>query len=192
MKNVLTVAVFLIIILLLVGVGYSMFQRGILTLPGSLSPTPLVEVTPEETEEIVGPSVSPSPFPTSGATITPNLTIPQGVTENFYFWYTRCILAPVPTAAPGGTEQCPFSVDGTISNELFSNLVKRLGRNIDPIICAQTLPQKITVGSSAATDTNAASVIVTETFTNGDIQIPVELRRIDNRWKIVEIACPNL
>ncbi|HYF96084.1 MAG TPA: hypothetical protein VD969_28055 [Symbiobacteriaceae bacterium] len=60
----------------------------------------------------------------------------------------------------------------------------------DPILCAQAIPEKITLGKAKIIG-DEASVIVNTHWANGMRDLSVLLRKLDGAWKITKVTCPK-
>lgn len=109
-----------------------------------------------------------------------NDSTPEGVTRNFYQWYTACV--------KDRTEDCKYENQSYVSSKLKENVSAQGGSGYDHIICAQNTVDIARV-DKASISGNTAKVIVHEL--PYDEGITVELKLIDNQWKINNIICPQ-
>jgi hypothetical protein len=107
----------------------------------------------------------------------PSMT-PEKVTESFYNWY-------ISYRAAGGNLEV-YKTSEYVSNELIRKLEGVVG--YDPVLCAQNIPESVTVGKATVSEGNA-SVAVTESFI-GTPSLKVDLKLLNNKWRITDIICP--
>jgi len=62
----------------------------------------------------------------------------------------------------------------------------------DPIICAQVPPESFSVSLKDKRGTEAEVVVAEQYGGEKTYDIIVNLKLVDNKWKIVKIICPNL
>lgn len=111
---------------------------------------------------------------------------PEQITEKFYTWYIRCLEGTV------GTEKapCQWQKSEYVNDKLTKNI---RGNGYDPIICAQNLPdtsEGSVVVKDAEISDNKAKATIDSIYNWKNNPIEVELERINNQWKIVNLVCP--
>lgn len=102
---------------------------------------------------------------------------PEQVTENFYRWYIDC--------QERKQEECTWEKSEYVSEQLIK--ATESVRGYDPILCAQDVPKKFTIGNAEIVG-DYAVVPVTEEFYEPQT-LKVELGLINNQWKITNVIC---
>jgi hypothetical protein len=75
-------------------------------------------------------------------------------------------------------------LDETLAS--FQQQTRPIG-GYDPILCAQDVPSSISISPATMSPGGVASVVVETSF--GDHSFTVELERIEEQWKIVDVFC---
>lgn len=111
---------------------------------------------------------------------------PEAVTEDFYNWYMGCWTKHQQRMVPGdASKDCSYENSEYVSGDLSQNLKDRN----NTIMCAQDFPVRITVDKAVVIGTNA-SVIAHHIYEiSGDNPITVNLKFIEDTWKISDIIC---
>lgn len=108
---------------------------------------------------------------------------PKAVVEDFYAWYFE--YAETQGNPLAGRAYCACEH----LSARFVDRVDRIrdsGAPYDPFICAQDLPEEITVEEAVITD-DTADVAVRTSFSGHSFVVKLEL--IEGSWKIVDIVC---
>lgn len=111
---------------------------------------------------------------------------PEAVTEDFYSWYVECWTKHQQGIVPGdASKDCSYENSEYVTSDLGQNLKD----TNNTIMCAQNFPVRITLDKAIVTGTNA-SVIAHHIYeASGDNPITVNLRFIEDTWKISNITC---
>jgi hypothetical protein len=113
---------------------------------------------------------------------------PEAVTEDFYNWYFTCLQNHFKNPAEKSPqEDCPYSSQKSISQNLVQTLASRVG--YDPVFCAQELPSLITIDKATLSNEMAEVVVHTYYEVSGDNSITVNLTLVEDTWKISNITC---
>ena len=122
-------------------------------------------------------------------------TSPQTASETvsaFYKIYQDCLKNP-PQEASGQVSVYCQDHTGLTTSDFAKNInaggIAKLGA--DPISCAQALPQSFLVSNDKLNDKNTATALVKEFFGSQNLEIRVNLKKINNIWKIDNIMCPR-
>lgn len=123
---------------------------------------------------------------------TPTFSIesPQDVTMAFYRAYDLCLKNPPKDAGEDIISYCQKNRKYTSTRFLQNlELSDMVTKGADPIICSQNSPKIIQLGRILNRETDTVVYIV-ESFSTGDIQIPVTLILENRTWKVDSITCP--
>jgi hypothetical protein len=113
---------------------------------------------------------------------------PEAVTEDFYNWYFACLQNHFKNPAEKSPqEDCPYSSQKSISQNLVQTLASRVG--YDPVLCAQDLPSRIAIDKATISNEMAEVAVHAYYEVSGDNSITVNLRLIEDTWKISNITC---
>ncbi|MBN1890944.1 MAG: DUF3828 domain-containing protein [Thermoflexales bacterium] len=127
-------------------------------------------------------------------TSTPSLGIddpsgksPEQVTEAFYNWYIR-YASPAAGRNPlvdGAYKRTAYMTDRLVTS-IEQTLASFDKGGYDPILCAQDIPQNISV-SRASVAGASASLTLNTSFSGHSFQ--VNLAQVEGQWKLDEIVC---
>lgn len=117
---------------------------------------------------------------------------PGEVVNAFYTKYQACLKNPPADSKNQVSIYCQNQKE-LVSADFNKNIeiggIAQLGA--DPIGCAQNPPQNFLASdANIATDGKSAMVVVKEFFDGPRLDIRVNLKNIDNQWKIDNILCP--
>lgn len=107
-----------------------------------------------------------------------NQSSPEAIVQDFYSNYIKCVFDSKNASA------CISGIKD-LDPRLVSHIQQTKG--VDPIVCAQDLPQ-IALAQKAVVNGNKASIVINEEFDSIQ-KINVESELINNQWKIVNIIC---
>lgn len=116
---------------------------------------------------------------------------PYEVVLAFYKSYQDCLENP-PTAASGQVSLYCQNNTGLTATDFSKNIdaggIANLGA--DPIVCAQSLPQDLSLSASIPSG-QMSSVVVREFFGVAHVDVRVSLREAGDSWRIFNIMCPR-
>ncbi len=113
------------------------------------------------------------------------------VTTSFYEKYDSCMKNP-PAEATGKVGEYCQNNSGLTTSAFADNLEKggTAKAGADPIICAQNMPESITVNPEVQITVNKGVVFVSEKLGQSQIEIHANLLKENGSWKIDNIVCP--
>lgn len=121
--------------------------------------------------------------------------LPQTASEaaaSFYKSYQGCLLNP-PREASGQVSIYCQNHTGLTTSDFVKNIeaggIAKLGA--DPIGCAQNPPQNFLVSDAIPIDDKTATLIVKEFFGGPRLDIRVNLKKVDDTWKVDNVLCPR-
>lgn len=115
---------------------------------------------------------------------------PEQVVETFYADYLDYIGDPASDTFRNPMVDRMYAERDDLTPEFITQIDELLasfeGAGYDPFLCAQAIPESITVGA-ASIDGEEATVSVTTSFVNHGLE--VDLVNVDGEWKINNIRC---
>jgi hypothetical protein len=108
---------------------------------------------------------------------------PEQVTETFYSWYIQSTQGIPPRRAP-------YAQTGYLTDDLLNQIERTTASfdkgGYDPILCAQDIPESVSVSPIAA-EGDSASVLVNTSFPGHSFQVALTL--VDGVWCLSDIVC---
>lgn len=114
--------------------------------------------------------------------------------QNYYDAYEACNTNPPREAAGNVSVYCqmhnPYGTENLVQ-ELLAN--GKIPFGVEPVLCAQNSPLSITVEKTTGSiNGNTVTVTVVENFgEDTNLQIPIELVKVGEVWKVNSINCPQ-
>jgi hypothetical protein len=137
--------------------------------------------------EEMGPTATPAAKvqdPVVGIPATPSPMTPEEAVEVFYTWYMSYAQHTGNPLVDRAYRSHEYLTDSF--KERVDVALSGPGPGADPFLCAQDLPQELTVASSMTSD-NRAMVVVQTSFQ--DHKFTVELEQVYGQWQIAGVTC---
>lgn len=119
---------------------------------------------------------------------------PEQVVDGFYYRHAGYISMSDSSLSGNQLADGTYRTSGYLSEEFIKQVDSRLqqGTGFDLFLCAQNIPERITLGK-AQVNANEASVVVGTHWEGGRTirELSVSLQKQDGQWKITNIICPR-
>lgn len=113
--------------------------------------------------------------------------------QKFYNSYMECMKGPQVSPDQNQSVYC-LSHNDFVSDALIKSISKadNADSSIDPVICAQSLPQSTQVVGTSPIMSGTTSAVVVATYGAGStVNIQAEMIRENGSWKVEGISCPR-
>ena len=128
-------------------------------------------------------AASQTPLPTIPTPAAQSINSPKEAVEDFFSDYLTCLKSD--------QGKCSYSKSGYASDDLIQNIAIQSSGQVDPIVCSNTPPDKITVGQISQVTPISATAFVNEQFAAKKSQIVVDLKKVGDIWRLTNIDCSN-